>query len=173
MTQKPAGHVPAVINPGMEIRRFDERKNSMVSLIYIDGAHVCYGLENDYDAVKTPGETAIPAGEYDAAFRKVGGFHDRYRKRYGDWHAGMVELRDVPNFTNILVHCGNTNQDTRGCILVGEKYAEYNNEMILYGSRDAYQELYPMLRTRLQDGKLRVRVSEMPGIGSRAGEPRP
>jgi hypothetical protein len=33
---------------------------------------------------------------------------------------GMLHLQDVPNFTYILIHAGNTDEHTSGCLIVGE-----------------------------------------------------
>lgn len=34
------------------------------------------------------------------------------------------EILDVPGHTNILFHVGNTNQDSSGCVLLGESYGK-------------------------------------------------
>ena len=39
---------------------------------------------------------------------------------------GMLEVLDVPNFKYILIHCGNTDEDTAGCLLLGDTQ-ENNN----------------------------------------------
>ena len=69
-------------------------------------------LEDQYQAVKVMHETCIPEGTYDIKFRTVGGFHEKYKKRYGNDHYGMLHLQDVPNFTYILIHAGNTDEHT-------------------------------------------------------------
>ena len=85
------------------------------------GTPVCFSLEDQWQPAgrKIPGETRIPAGIYPLRVRAHGGFHTRYAERFGPAHRGMLEICDVPNFTDILIHCGNTNADTAGCLLVG------------------------------------------------------
>ena len=65
-------------------------------------------------------ETCIPEGTYDIKFRKTGGFHAKYSERYKNAHYGMLHIQDVPNFTYILIHTGNTDEHTSGCLIVGE-----------------------------------------------------
>ena len=86
-----------------------------------DVGFLCFTLEDEYRAEKVKHHTRIPEGIYKLELRRYGGFHARYQERYGsDWHKGMLEVLDVPGFTDILVHCGNTDEDTSGCILVGD-----------------------------------------------------
>ena len=87
-------------------------------LLFINGQFECYTLEDQYQAVKVMHETCIPEGTYDIKFRTVGGFHEKYKARYGASHYGMLHLQDVPNFTYILIHAGNTDEHTSGCLIV-------------------------------------------------------
>ena len=87
-------------------------------LLFVNGLFECYTLEDQYQAVKVMHETCIPEGTYDIKFRTVGGFHEKYKKRYGADHYGMLHLQDVPNFTYILIHAGNTDEHTSGCLIV-------------------------------------------------------
>ena len=80
---------------------------------------LCYTLEDEYREEKVMHETRIPDGTYKITLRKVGGFHGRYEKKYGDMHKGMLWVRDVPGFEYILIHTGNTDEHTSGCLLVG------------------------------------------------------
>jgi hypothetical protein len=72
-------------------------------LLFVDGVFECFSLEDEVRDVKKYAESAIPLGEYEIKFRTVGGFDAKYTSRYGaDWHKGMLELQDVPNFQYIL-----------------------------------------------------------------------
>ena len=85
-----------------------------------NGKHfLCYTLEDEHRDEKVMHETRIPAGTYKITLRTVGGFHSRYAKKYGDMHKGMLWVRDVPGFEYILIHTGNTDEHTSGCLLVG------------------------------------------------------
>ena len=78
-----------------------------------------YTCEDEYRKFKLPTETRIPAGEYEIKLNTSGGMNVAYQKRYGDLHKGMLELQDVPGFSHIYMHTGNTEAHTDGCILVG------------------------------------------------------
>lgn len=59
--------------------------------------------------IKVYGKTAIPKGTYKVSVQ------------YWQKHKIYVPfIHDVPGFTSILIHSGNTPEDTLGCILVGE-----------------------------------------------------
>lgn len=59
--------------------------------------------------IKVYGKTAIPKGTYKVSVQ------------YWQKHKIYVPfIHDVPGFTSILIHSGNTPDDTLGCILVGE-----------------------------------------------------
>ena len=88
-------------------------------ILLIDGIFECFTLEDQYQAVKVMHETCIPEGTYDIEFRKTGGFHAKYSERYKNAHYGMLHIQDVPNFTYILIHTGNTDEHTSGCLIVG------------------------------------------------------
>jgi hypothetical protein len=40
----------------------------------------------------------------------------------------VYELQDVPGRDYILIHVGNYNKDSNGCILVGDSHADINND---------------------------------------------
>ena len=81
---------------------------------------LCYTLEDQYNEPKIPGETRIPAGRYQIKVREEGGMYQRYSKRFQPWHDGMLWLQNVPGFTFIYLHVGNKDDDSEGCILVGD-----------------------------------------------------
>jgi len=90
-----------------------------LSRIYLNGRFFCHGLEDEYRPRKIPGETRIPAGCYNLKIRREGGFHARYKTIFPTLHEGMIEIASVPGFEHILIHVGNYDKDTAGCLLVG------------------------------------------------------
>ena len=112
-----------------------------------DRKFVCYTLEDEHRDVKVPSETCIPAGRY--RLRKWTHPESSFRRRaaelFPDIHKGfVVEISGVPDFEAVLVHWGNDDEDTKGCVLLGET-AEENVEGRGYigRSRDAYKRWYP------------------------------
>ena len=124
-------------------------------LLFIDGIFECYTLEDQYQAVKVMHETCIPEGTYDIKFRKTGGFHAKYTERYKNAHHGMLHIQDVPNFTYILIHTGNTDEHTSGCLIVGETQQglEVSKDGFIGSSAVAYKKMYAKVAGQLLQGK--------------------
>ena len=124
-------------------------------LLFIDGVFECYTLEDQYQAVKVMHETCIPEGTYDIQFRKTGGFHAKYSERYKNAHYGMLHIQDVPNFTYILIHTGNTDEHTSGCLIVGETQQdlEVSKDGFIGSSTVAYKKMYSKVASQLLQGK--------------------
>ena len=100
-------------------------------------------------------ETCIPEGTYDIQFRKTGGFHAKYSERYKNAHYGMLHIQDVPNFTYILIHTGNTDEHTSGCLIVGETQQdlEISKDGFIGSSTVAYKKMYAKVAGQLLQGK--------------------
>ncbi len=113
---------------------------------------LCYTLEDERRALKVKGETRIPAGVYEIKFRKEGGFDNRYKKKFAGIHKGMLEIKNVPFFEYVLIHIGNTDEDTSGCLLLGD--IQENNIIIKSGfvgkSTNAYKRVYPLIAKELE-----------------------
>lgn len=143
----------------LEVLRFSSGKDSTSGALFsvVEGVKtfLCYTLEDEYRDNKVYSETRIPAGIYEIRFRTVGGFHAKYSKRFQDIHRGMLHIIDVPGFDYILVHCGNTDEHTAGCLLVGDTQ---NNNMVeedgfIGRSTAAYKRIYPKIAKALEQGE--------------------
>jgi hypothetical protein len=145
----------------LELQRFSSQTDDTLGLFFnADSVYKfrCFTLEDEHRTEKVYGETRIPAGKYELKLRTHGGFHDSYLKRYGaDFHKGMVQIMDVKDFTDVLIHAGNTDEDTAGCILVGDacdSNAEGKTDRgSISKSRNAYERLYPEIRDALIAGE--------------------
>jgi len=139
----------------LKLIRFQHRENETQGLLFWDHPgrplrFICFTLEDEHRDVKVMHHTRIPEGIYKLKLRDYGGHHTKYLKRYGEeWHKGMIQVMDVPGFTDILVHCGNTHEHTSGCILVGDSLSP----RFLGSSRDAYARMYPSVSKELSNGQ--------------------
>lgn len=106
---------------------------------------LCHTLEDEYRTKKKYGETRIPSGKYRLHLRRQGGHHERYATKFPTIHKGMLELVGVPNFTDVLIHIGNTDDDTEGCILVGDGVQTGR----VTDSTRAYTRVYPLIADAL------------------------
>ena len=114
---------------------------------------LCFTLEDEFRTVKKYGETRIPEGTYEIKFRTEGGFHERYSKKFPAFHKGMLHLQDVPNFKYVLIHIGNDDDDTAGCLLVGDQaVANTRDEGKVLKSTQAYKSIYNYVATTLLAG---------------------
>ena len=150
----------------LDVIRLQFGSDATYGILLIDGVFECFTLEDQVrDGEKVMSETAIPLGEYEVKFRTVGGYDARYQKKYGTtWHKGMLELQDVPNFKYILIHTGNTDEHTAGCLLVGETQQDLDRgkDGFVGGSGDAYKKMYPKVRDALLNGeKVTIKYSNI------------
>lgn len=142
----------------LKVLRFSSEKDSTHGLLFEDSdiglLFMAYTLEDEHRVLKVKGETRIPAGIYNINFRHEGGFNERYKKRFQSIHKGMLEICEVPAFKYVLIHCGNTDEHTAGCLLVGD--SQENNKIIKDGfigkSTNAYKRIYPDIAKELIKG---------------------
>lgn len=89
----------------------------------------------DFGEKKVPGHTAIPVGRYKIIFNFSPALSGKYDNK------PLPLLLNVPHFSGIRIHAGNTNADTKGCILVGE------NKQVgkLLNSRKWFWKLYNII----------------------------
>lgn len=98
-------------------------------LLTEEGGFLCWTLEdedrglhqemplNQIKSRKVKGKTAIPRGTYKIQLRISPSFGDKwYAKPFG---GKMPYLQNVPGFEGVMLHPGNTPEDTSGCILPG------------------------------------------------------
>lgn len=139
----------------ISVDRYLSTNEATLSKIYIDGVFECYGLEDEYREKKVAAETRIPAGDYAVTLRKEGGFHQRYLNRFGAaFHKGMLWVRNVPNFEYILIHIGNSEADTAGCLLIGADRDE--QAMTVLESVAGYKRFYPKVVDAAANKTLRI-----------------
>lgn len=121
----------------LELRRTKSTIHATLGDLYVDGEFLCHTLEDVVRELgpngegKVWGSTAIPAGTYPVTVNAS--------QRFGRL---MPRLLQVPHFDGILIHKGNTSQDTHGCILVGTTIA--GPDLITH-STEAWALLFPLI----------------------------
>lgn len=104
----------------LELKRRFLGESYTIGSLSIDGKKFCDTLEDkvrdlnkngvfDGDEKKVYAETAIPYGTYDI----VVDYSPKFKRE-------LPRLQNVKHFEGILIHRGNTAEDSAGCILVGE-----------------------------------------------------
>ncbi len=144
----------------IDVDRFISDEDSTISKVMVDNQFVCFGLEDEFREEKIVDETRIPAGTYQVSLRTEGGFHQRYTNRFPEFHRGMLHIRNVPNFEFILIHCGNTDEDTSGCLLVGTQANTDHGNMSVISSTIAYRKFYPLVVDAAENDNLSITFTD-------------
>jgi hypothetical protein len=128
----------------INIRRQWYTPRSVSGELDIDGNFQCYTLEDRPRLFKIPGETCIDAGVYNVIITPSSRFSEQ------DGSPKLLPLlENVPNFSGIRIHSGNTDKHTEGCILVGM----VREENKVYESRTAFIFLFSKIKTALECGE--------------------
>ena len=94
----------------VNVRRTFKGPDYTIGKLYIDGHYLCDTLEDTVRpaGTKIAGKTAIPAGTYKV--KKT--MSPRFKKI-------LPEILNVPGFSGVRIHNGNTADDSSGCVLLG------------------------------------------------------
>ena len=142
------------------VKRFADNGDTTLGILYINGIFECFTVEDEERAVKKKGETRVPNGKYNINLREEGGYHSKYKVKYGEIHKGMLCIHNAPNwkiikdgmeFQYILIHTGNTDEHTMGCLLVNDSVS--GKTFTGSSSVDAYRDLYPKVAKALENGE--------------------
>lgn len=120
-------------------RIFTNDKYTIGHLYYIDETtkerhYICDTLEDAdrgldstmalsvLNKMKVYGKTAIPTGEYPIVLNVKSPKYSNFAKYpiYEQWDGYLPRLKNVKAFDGILIHIGNDENDSSGCVLVGE-----------------------------------------------------
>jgi len=142
----------------LKLERYYSTDDFTIGRLFIDDVFECYVLEDEFRAGKVMHETRIPKGTYEIKLRTFGGHHERYIKKF-DFHKGMLWLQDVPKFKDILIHIGNSDEDTSGCLIVGQHVDLIKGW--ISKSTQAYINLYKKVVAELIKGnKVNIEINE-------------
>lgn len=134
-----------------------------IGLLYVNGKFFCNtcedkdrGLTTDMPLskikeVKVAALTAIPSGMYKIRMDTISPKYSLKPWYFSNCHGGkMPRLENVPGWSGVLIHPGNTAADSEGCILVGK------NDVtgMVTNSKATFLELYKKMYAAYQKNEL-------------------
>ena len=109
----------------LKLVRVSEYKDATLGVLCLDARPMFVTLEDRwFDNERLI--SCIPAGKYKIRLHDSPKF-DR-----------VYQVCDVPERSHILIHAGNTKEDTHGCILLGLMYGTLGTETAILSSRAAF-----------------------------------
>lgn len=102
------------------IKRIAKRDTYTIGKMYLNNKYFCDTLEDkdrnltqdmplsEIKKIKVKHETAIPTGTY----KVIVNYSPKFKRM-------LPRILNVPGFDGILIHRGNSDKDTSGCILIG------------------------------------------------------
>ena len=132
----------------LTLTRFHFDADFTVGKLFVDDKFECYTLEDTQREIATrpvsewkiQDRTAIPKGTYELVVT----FSNRFRKP-------LPLLRNVPGFSGVRIHSGNSSANTEGCILVGKTWSGGD---WIGNSRAAMTPLLKKITQAREDGRL-------------------
>jgi hypothetical protein len=138
----------------IKLDRKYKKNGYTIGKLSIEGEYFCDTLEDtdrglaktmsseQIAKIKIKNQTAIPTGMYRV---NMGVVSPRFSTRsWAKCNKGRVpRLENVPGFDGVLIHPGNSAEDTSGCILVGKNTAKGR----VTQSVDTYMELLGRLKS--------------------------
>ncbi|EFK9751169.1 hypothetical protein HIW04_001201, partial [Campylobacter jejuni] len=105
----------------------------------------CFSLEEDKEGLESGKDLRIPEGNYNLKRHSPSRFENTLRSITKKDDDTMINVYndDVPSSRAILIHWGNTDKDTQGCILLG--LTKDNNNESVGQSRQACKEFYDLM----------------------------
>lgn len=147
----------------LRLKRVARKNTYTIGHLYVDGEYFCDTIE-DTDRglnqslpmtvnkkLKKRGITAIPTGRYRITL-SVASQKFSQKPAYAFCGGRLPRLINVPAFDGVLIHIGNTANDTEGCILVGE------NKVVgkVINSTQTFKRLYE--RMAAHDGFIYITI---------------
>jgi len=145
----------------LTLNRIAKRDTYTIGKLYIDGEYFCDTIEDkdrglkqtmslaEIKQKKIKHQTAIPTGTYEITLNVVS---PKYSGK--PWYvnlcgAKMPRLLNIPGYDGVLIHPGNTANDTSGCLIVGK------NTVVgkVTESRVVFKGLYAKLKAAAVKGE--------------------
>lgn len=117
----------------LELKRIYKGDTYTIGKLYINGSYFCDTLEDkdrgltqdmpleEIKKIKVDSKTAIPTGTYKVSLDILSPKFSDFKKypAYKFCDGYLPRLVNVPGYQGVLIHIGNEDEDTDGCILVG------------------------------------------------------
>lgn len=140
----------------LTLKRIAKKDTYCIGKLYINGIYFADTIEDkdrglkqsmslsNIKKVKVQDKTAIPSGTYEIVLNVISPKYSKqdFYKNYAN--GGRVpRLLNVPGWEGVLIHAGNTAEDSSGCILVGQ------NKIVgqVINSKDTFKKLYKVLQS--------------------------
>ena len=144
----------------LKLKRIALRDTYTIGKLYVDGQYFCDTCEdkvrdlnrdgdlNDIGEGKISGKTATPFGRYEVTI-KVKSPKFSQKTAYNWCNGFLPRLLGVKHFDGILIHAGNSADDSAGCIIVGK------NKIVgrVLESMDTLKKLYSVLTAASNRGE--------------------
>lgn len=122
--------VKSINGVNLKLERIFTCDTYTIGKLYVNGIYFCDTIEdsdrglddsmslNDIKKKKIYGQTAIPTGKYNINMNTVS---PKFKNRsWAKPFKGILpRLENVKGFEGVLIHVGNTAQDSLGCVLLG------------------------------------------------------
>jgi len=126
----------------LKVTRQPSNLGATIGTLYVDNVQECFTLEDEVREIagqpvaswKVDGKTAIPRGRY----KVIIDFSNRFQRP-------LPHILDVPGFTGVRIHSGNTAADTEGCLLVGQ----VKTDSSVLNSRVAFAALFTKMQAEI------------------------
>lgn len=129
----------------IELTRTSRQEGFTTGVLYSGKDFLCHTLEPQWRDLrkerKVKGRTAVREGTYRVVLSPS--------RKFGRM---MPYLMDVPDFSGVMIHYGNTVDDTAGCILLGER----DRYGTLKNSRLSFERVYALLKEAERRGEVNV-----------------
>ena len=124
----------------LTLQRNESQGNATIGTINADGEFVCYSIEDVIRDTKIFGRTAIPAGEYQVVIT----YSPHFQR-------DLPVLINVPEYSGVRIHPGNTSADTEGCLLPGTSVAD--DQQSVAQSKLAFDKVFNLIQSALDSGQ--------------------
>nr|DAI06272.1 MAG TPA: Protein of unknown function (DUF2778) [Crassvirales sp.] len=138
-----------------------KKPNYTIGILYIDGNRFCEAIEDtdrginnsmteaEILRIKKPNITAIPTGVYPIDLNTVSSRFGKVPFYVSVCKGKLPRLQNVKGYSGVLIHCGNTEKDSSGCIICGENKVKGK----VINSKETFKRLYKLLQDSYNRGE--------------------